>query len=72
MDVLISKFLGDVSRLFGLLARNRWNVFIGIRYAVLLKATLLHTLEGHFRAILSTLTVEVMSNMTSLSQFPQF
>ena len=27
---------------------------------ILLKATLLHTLEGHFRAILSTLTVEVL------------
>ena len=52
--------------------RNISNVFIGMSYAVLLKATLLHTLEGHFRAILSTLTVEVMSNMTSLSQFPQF
>ena len=26
-----------------------------------LKATLLHTLEGHFRAILSTLTVEVIN-----------
>ena len=29
-------------------------------WANLLKATLLHTLEGHFRAILSTLTVEVI------------
>ena len=67
-------FWGCLSSVYSvlILTRNRWKVFIGMSYAVSLKATLLHTLEGHFRAILSTLTVEVMSNMTSLSQFPQF